>query len=164
MCSLKASWATSFPSPTHPPKNTFLMFPLQLIILIFHFLKYYFNKHHLFRVKKIDFCFCSEYNAEWFLFPLEDRRMKKRFLLSCQQLSPFICLVQWGFCFSAKEPCYFSKAFVYNIPSCASAHPAHFAGVNVKKTKGCWVWGYFMMFLFSLQIFHEQGLYPIAKE
>lgn len=42
-----------------------------------------------------------------------------------------------SFFFCRRKPCDFSKAFEYNNLSCGSAHSAHFAGVNVKKTKCC---------------------------
>ena len=82
-------------------------------------------------------------------------------------LSSWVLLFAWPsgtFVSLVKSPVIFSKASVYNNPSCGSAHPAHFTGVNVKKTKCCWVWVCFKMLLFSLQIFHEQGLYSVAKE
>lgn len=74
----------------------------------------------------------------------------------------FICLVQWGFCFSAKEPCYFSKAFVYNIPSCASAQ-LHILQELCQKDYGLLSLGVFVMFLFSLPIFTNRDFIPLLK-
>lgn len=76
---------------------------------------------------------------------------------------PFYLPGPVGLLFLSQRACYFSKAFVYSNPSCGSAHPAHFAKVNVKKTKWCWVLVCFMMLLSSLQIFHNRDLILLLK-
>lgn len=129
---------------THPPQMFLRLFPLQLVIQLFHCLKYYYTKDHYFSIKKrlllllksqkiMQNGFCLTFFS---LFPLEKRRIKKSFSSPASSWVLFFFLPgPVGLLFLCREPCYFSKAFVYNNPSCGSAHPAHFARVNVKKTK-----------------------------
>ena len=73
MCSLKACWTASFPPRIRPQKNMFLMlFPLQLIILLFYFLNYYFKKDYHFSIKKDTSAFShkAEDDAKRFLLHL----------------------------------------------------------------------------------------------
>lgn len=123
MCFVKAFGAAYFPWPI-PPQMFLRLFPLQLVIQLFHCLKYYYTKDHHFSIKKrlllllksqkiMQNGFCLTFFS---LFPLEKRRIKKSFSSPASSwVLFFFCLAQWGFCFSAENPVIFQRLLCTTI-------------------------------------------------